>query len=67
MQKHASEMKIVTFADLYCYFITFYCPILFYFIPCQVHSIMMFKCILMKEQINLLKSDQHITNWTLKI
>jgi hypothetical protein len=50
MQKHASEMKIVTLTDLYCCFITFYCSILFYFIPFHVLSIMMFK------QINLLKS-----------
>jgi len=62
MQKHASEMKIVTFADLYCCFITFYCSILFYFIPCHVLSIMMFKCTLMKEQINLLKSKSMLSD-----
>ncbi len=43
MQKHASEMKIVTFSDNYCYFITFCCFIIFYFLPCHVLSIMMFK------------------------
>ena len=59
MQKHASEMKIVTFAGHYYCFITFCCFILFYFIPCHVLSIMMFKCTLMKEQINHLKSNQH--------
>ena len=66
MQKHASEMKIVTFTDNYCCFITFCCFVMFYlrfidlfysilFIPCHVLSIMMFKCTLMKEQINFLK------------
>ncbi len=53
-------MKIVSFTDLYCCFITFYCSILFYFTLCHVLSIMMFKCTLMKEQINFLKSNQNL-------
>ncbi len=42
----------------------FYCSILFYFIPCHVLSVMMFKCTLMMEQINLLKSKSiNIIMW----
>jgi len=67
MQKHVSEMKIVSFTDLYCCFITFYCSILFlfyfYFTPCHVLSIMMFKCTLMKEQINFLKSKSNLADY----
>ncbi len=62
-------MKIVSFTDLYCCFITFYCSILFYFTLCHVLSIMMFKCTLMKEQINFLKSNQgklFSTSWLQK-
>ena len=67
MQRHASEMKILTFTDLYCCFITFYCSVLFYFIPCHVLSIMMFKCTLMKEQINLLKSKSNVATLNMRI
>jgi len=59
MQRHASEMKSVTFTSLNCYFITFCCFILFYFIPYHVLSKMMFKCTLMKEQINFFKSKSN--------
>ncbi len=48
-------MKIVTFTGRYNCFIAFYCSFLVYLIPCHVLSIMMFKCTLMKEQINFLK------------
>ena len=48
-------MKIVTITGCYNCFIAFYCSVLFYLIPCHVLSIMMFKCTLMKEQINFLK------------
>jgi len=37
-----------------CFIILFY----YHFIPCHLLSIMMFKCTLMKEQINCLKSNQ---------
>ncbi len=50
-------MKIVTFTGCYNCFIAFYCSVLFYLIPCHVLSKMMFKCTLMKEQINFLKSN----------
>jgi len=48
-------MKSVTFTGRYNCFIAFYCSVLVYLIPCHVLSIMMFKCTLMKEQINFLK------------
>ena len=53
MQKYASEMRIVTFIAVLLRFIDLFYSILF--ILCHVHSIMMFKCTLMKEQINFLK------------
>jgi hypothetical protein len=59
-------MKIVTFTGRYNCFIAFYCSVLVYLIPCHVLSIMMFKCTLMKEQINFLKikSINEVTHFT---
>jgi hypothetical protein len=48
-------MKIVI--DVLLHFIVLF---YFIFIPCHVLSIMMFKCTLMKEQINHLKSKSKI-------
>jgi hypothetical protein len=42
--------------DVLLHFIVLFCLFYFIFIPCHVLSIMMFKCTLMKEQINHLKS-----------
>ncbi len=38
MQKHVSEMKIVTFTDLYCYFITLFYHILFWTVSCSFNN-----------------------------